>query len=400
MLQNPPLAVRAIVETRRSALEEIDVPSKLTVDVSSVPLSGLLTALETPPTDRFAPGGKSTINLIRAQYRWPVIVDYLRLLPSGGSLGNLTALLAMRQAAAGFDVWSKGAHAGPPLAVITSTEAHYSVARTLRIMGWGDDGVIIAPVDDKHRLTSWAVEQALKQARERKVIGIVAAAGSTATGAFDPLDELADVAQRRGLWLHVDAAHGGGVALSLGHRHLAFVGGPEHNHDARERLRGFRDAIAAQADAHGIEYPGDFDEASGHRAGGAIVQEAQRPDAVFAANDMMALGCLYAFAQAGVRVPEDIALAGFDDIPLARFVHPSLTTMRVSIAGLGGRAMTRLLAQIEADAASGEGEGDEPAGPDRHVLAPELVVRASTAAAATETHEQARRSPRTKRRKE
>ena len=188
--------------------------------------------------------------------------------------------------------------------------------------------------------------------------------------------------------------------LEQGHRRIAFIGGPERNYDARERLRGFRDAIAAQADAHGIEYPGDFDEASGHRAGGAIVQEAQRPDAVFAANDMMALGCLYAFAQAGVRVPEDIALAGFDDIPLARFVHPSLTTMRVSIAGLGGRAMTRLLAQIEADAASGEGEGGEPAGPDRHVLAPELVVRASTAAAATETHEQARRSPRTKRRKE
>lgn len=58
------------------------------------------------------------------------------------------------------------------------------------------------------------------------------------------------------------------------------------------------------------------------------------PDAVFAANDMMALGCLYAFTQAGVRVPVDVALAGFDDIPLARFVHPSLTTMQVSIAEL------------------------------------------------------------------
>ena len=141
------------------------------------------------------------------------------VLTSGGSLGNLTALLAMRQAAAGFDVWSQGAHGGPPLAVITSTEAHYSVARTLRIMGWGDAGVIAAPVDERHRLTAWAVESALKTATDRKVIGIVAAAGSTATGAFDPLDELADVAKRRGLWLHVDAAHGGGVALSLGHRH-------------------------------------------------------------------------------------------------------------------------------------------------------------------------------------
>ncbi|HEY5951674.1 MAG TPA: pyridoxal-dependent decarboxylase, partial [Kofleriaceae bacterium] len=104
-------------------------------------------------------------------------------LTSGGSLGNLTALLAMRQASAGFDVWGKGAHAGPPLAVITSSDAHYSVARTLRIMGWGDDGVISVPVDRRHRLTASAVERALETVRDRKVIGIIAAAGSTATGA-------------------------------------------------------------------------------------------------------------------------------------------------------------------------------------------------------------------------
>ncbi len=141
------------------------------------------------------------------------------VLTSGGSLGNLTALLAMRQAAAGFDVWSQGAHAGPPLAVITSSDAHYSVARTLRIMGWGDGGVIAAPMDASHRLTGAAVEAALRGAGSRKVIGIVAAAGSTATGAFDPLDELGDVAEKHGLWLHVDAAHGGGAALSAGLRH-------------------------------------------------------------------------------------------------------------------------------------------------------------------------------------
>lgn len=142
------------------------------------------------------------------------------VLTSGGSLGNLTALLAMRQARAGFDVWAKGAHAGSPLAVIVSSDAHYSVSRTLRIMGWGDGGAIAAQVDAQHRLTSAAVERALSEAGERRVIGIVAAAGSTATGAFDPLPELADLAAERGLWLHVDAAHGGGVALSPAHRHL------------------------------------------------------------------------------------------------------------------------------------------------------------------------------------
>lgn len=76
------------------SLEEIGVPSKLTVDVSAVPVGGLLTALETAPADRFSPGGKSSTNLIRAQYRWPVIVDYLRLLPSDSSLGGHHDLVA------------------------------------------------------------------------------------------------------------------------------------------------------------------------------------------------------------------------------------------------------------------------------------------------------------------
>ncbi len=159
------------------------------------------------------------------------------VLTSGGSVGNLTALLAMRQARAGFDVWKQGAHGGPPLAVIVSDEAHYSVARTLRVMGWGDGGAVAAPVDAQHRLTGAAVEHALAAAKsgDRRIIGIVAAAGSTATGAFDPLDELADVAARHELWLHVDAAHGGGVALSDTHR---------------DKLRGIERADSVVWDAH------------------------------------------------------------------------------------------------------------------------------------------------------
>lgn len=156
------------------------------------------------------------------------------VLTSGGSLGNLTALLAMRQARAGFDVWKQGAHTGPPLAVIVPSDAHYSIARTLRIMGWGDGGAIPAKLDAQHRLTPSAVEAALATT-DRKVIGIVAAAGSTATGAFDPLHELAAVAEQRGLWLHVDAAHGGGVALSNTHK---------------AKLRGIERADSVVWDAH------------------------------------------------------------------------------------------------------------------------------------------------------
>ena len=73
------------------------------------------------------------------------------VLTSGGSVGNLTALLAMRQARAGFDAWSAGAPGGPQLAVIAANEAHYSVARTVRVMGMGDAGAIAAPVDAAHR---------------------------------------------------------------------------------------------------------------------------------------------------------------------------------------------------------------------------------------------------------
>jgi L-2,4-diaminobutyrate decarboxylase len=157
------------------------------------------------------------------------------VLTSGGSLGNLTALLAMRQAHAGFDVWGAGAHGGPPLAVIVSSDAHYSISRTLGIMGWGEAGAIAAPRSREHRLTGAAVEQALRQAGNRRVIGLIAAAGSTVTGAFDPLDELAEVAARHRLWLHVDAAHGGGVALSPAHRH---------------KLRGIERADSVVWDAH------------------------------------------------------------------------------------------------------------------------------------------------------
>jgi LacI family transcriptional regulator len=143
--------------------------------------------------------------------------------------------------------------------------------------------------------------------------------------------------------------HGGARAMvrhlvACGCRRIAFIAGPKDNFEAQERQRGYEDALVET----GLEsgkwvIPGDFDEASGHHAGRLLLDSNNRPDAVFAANDMMALGCLFALNQAGVRVPDDIALAGFDDIPLARYVHPTLTTMRVDISELGARAMRILL---------------------------------------------------------
>ncbi|GGK04667.1 LacI family DNA-binding transcriptional regulator [Luteimonas terricola] len=172
--------------------------------------------------------------------------------------------------------------------------------------------------------------------------------------------------------IHVDN-RGGARAMTrhlveAGSRCIAFIAGPDDNHEARERLQGHRDELEAlMPGTQPWVLPGGFDEASGQRGVQAILQAGRRPDAVFAANDMMALGCLQALAAAGVRVPGQILVAGFDDIPLARHVHPTLTTMKVDIAELGARAMRALI--VPAD-----GEGAAAVLP----VVPELVVRESS----------------------
>jgi L-2,4-diaminobutyrate decarboxylase len=141
---------------------------------------------------------------------------------SGGSAGNLTALLAARQAQAGFDVWSDGNAAGPPLAFLCSAEAHYSLGRALQIMGLGAKAAWPVAVDDRFRLDPRALPDARRaaEAAGHRVIGVVASACSTATGAFDPLEAIADFCEGAGLWLHVDGAHGASVAFSDRHRPL------------------------------------------------------------------------------------------------------------------------------------------------------------------------------------
>ena len=136
--------------------------------------------------------------------------------------------------------------------------------------------------------------------------------------------------------------------VGLGHRRLAMILGPDGNADAAERLRGFRAAVEAAGlerdDAW--EVPGDFTDSSGFEAGVELLRHARRPTAVFAANDAMAIGALSAFREAGVAVPGDVAVAGFDDIPMARYTHPPLSTVRVDIVALGTRAATRLLEAV------------------------------------------------------
>ncbi|OGF16908.1 MAG: hypothetical protein A2W00_10730 [Candidatus Eisenbacteria bacterium RBG_16_71_46] len=135
--------------------------------------------------------------------------------------------------------------------------------------------------------------------------------------------------------------------LGLGHRRIAVITGPPRNSDAQQRLEGYRAALrdAGVAPDPELEIPGDFSERSGHDAGARLLALARRPTAVFAANDSMAVGLLGALGEAGVRVPEDIAVTGFDDIALARHLTPPLTTVHVDAFRLGERAVHHLLAR-------------------------------------------------------
>src|SRR5262249_25868655 len=115
--------------------------------------------------------------------------------------------------------------------------------------------------------------------------------------------------------------------IGLGHRRIATLSGPEHNVDARQRLEGDRAALrdgGLTVDPR-LEFTGDFTETSGYAAASRVLAHDPRPGALFVANDHMVVGLLGALQDAGVRVPEELAVAGFDDIPMARYLTPPLT---------------------------------------------------------------------------
>ena len=151
--------------------------------------------------------------------------------------------------------------------------------------------------------------------------------------------------------------------IAAGRRRIAYIGGPRDNLDAQERAAAFR---AATAGVETIEVEGLFTAESGEEATRALLGRGERFDALFAANDMMAIGALQALRALAVPVPGTVAVAGFDDVPLAR--HLDLTTVRVRIAELGARALARLVTMIEG--------GESEAGEELH--SPELVVRGTT----------------------
>jgi LacI family transcriptional regulator len=170
--------------------------------------------------------------------------------------------------------------------------------------------------------------------------------------------------------IHLDNAAGVRAVVEhfavLGRKRLVHIAGPAGNIDADERASAFRDACSAR-DLQCELLRGDFEEESGRTAVARLLRSGHRFDALFAANDNMAIGALEALRAAGVAVPDEVAVVGFDDIPLAR--HLGLSTVRVRIAELGERALARLLGAM--------GQGD-CAGDELH--APELVVRSTSVA--------------------
>jgi LacI family transcriptional regulator len=153
--------------------------------------------------------------------------------------------------------------------------------------------------------------------------------------------------------------------IELGRKRVIHIAGPRGNLDADERAKAFRKVL----EGSGLQLEvvnGDFSEESGENSIRTLIDSGASFDAVFAANDMMASGALQALRDAGIAVPADVAVAGFDDIPLAR--HIGLTTVRVRIAELGERAVERLLSMVEG--------GADASGQEYH--SPELITRATT----------------------
>jgi LacI family transcriptional regulator len=241
-------------------------------------------------------------------------------------------------------------HHGYHILVSSSHDSREEIEAALRSMRGRVDGMIIMSPDLEAQHTLQALAGGFP---------VVLLNGGSDSGSFDSIT-IANHEGAREMVRHL---------VRRGHRRVAMIAGPARNYDAAERLRGYRSALTES----GIELDealvkeGSFSELSGHDAAVALLALAHRPTAIFAANDSMAIGALSALREQGLRVPEDIAVGGFDDIPTARYMNPPLSTVHVDISTLGERAMDLLLALVR--------EGEHPR--QQLQLPATLVVRSS-----------------------
>lgn len=159
--------------------------------------------------------------------------------------------------------------------------------------------------------------------------------------------------------------------LDLNLKRLAVITGPAHSPIVRDRLAGMKDALlgAGLTLAANAVVEGDFSMQSGHDAAERLLQQPERAQAIFCMNDEMAIGAMRCLRQHGLRVPQDIAIAGFDNIEFAAFTEPSLTTIDQPAEQLGRQAMRALYQLMRG----------EPLAQQHMMLSYRLVVRDSTA---------------------
>jgi LacI family transcriptional regulator len=139
-----------------------------------------------------------------------------------------------------------------------------------------------------------------------------------------------------------------GHLVALGHKEIAFVSGPEHLRSAARRLEAFRNSMRRHLPrARALFYRGDFKLDGGRRAATEMLAAGARPTAVLAANDLMALGVMAELRAAGLQIPRDVSVIGFDDIAFAASAEPPLTTVCLPRVELGRRAVEALLTNVE-----------------------------------------------------
>ena len=160
--------------------------------------------------------------------------------------------------------------------------------------------------------------------------------------------------------------------IGLGHERIGFITGDMRLNASKERLKGYQNALRANLIGVDDELiaEGDFSHDAGYRAAAVLFSLSEVPTALFASNDISALGAMEAVREKGLTVPDDISVVGFDDIPQASMTYPKLTTVRQPLKQMGSAAVSLLLAKIK--------DPDKPL--ERVTLATELVARDSCCA--------------------
>jgi LacI family transcriptional regulator len=230
---------------------------------------------------------------------------------------------------------------------------------------------------DTSRMTS-----CLRRMLERKVDGVAMMTSEMDMSLIKELSKRSvpivfmDVGQMGPRMSHVSIDYGNGIRqavdhiVQLGHRHVGFISGPLDLHSARTRRQAFVDGLRHYAIPldRKLVREGTHTAEGGEKAMKELLKLARLPTAVVCSNDWTAIGALHAIHAAGLRVPEDISLVGFDDIPLTSYTTPSLTTVRMSARDVGATAFQALFSLI----------GEEHLEGDVYQVGTRLVVREST----------------------